>query len=84
MKQKLIVVIVLIIFFSASVILYGDIGGKTGRTKKTSTAGCGSCHGSSANTGVTVSIEGPDTLSTGQTSQYFITVSMAGKTGAGF
>jgi hypothetical protein len=74
----------MIIFFSASIVLYGDIGGKTGRTRKTSTAGCGSCHGSSANSGVTVSINGPDTINTGQTAQYSVTVSMTGKTGAGF
>ena len=84
MKQKFIVVIVLIIFFSVSVVLYGDIGGRTGRTLKNSTAGCGSCHGSSANSGVTVSINGPDTLTTGQSAQYSVTVSMTGKTGAGF
>lgn len=74
----------MVLFFTVSIALYGDIGGKTGRTLKSSTAGCGSCHGSSANSGVTVSINGPDTLNTGQTAQYSVTVSMTGKTGAGF
>jgi Secretion system C-terminal sorting domain len=84
MRQKFIVAIVFIIFICGSVVLYGDIGGKSGRTLKTTSAGCGSCHGSSANSGVSVRIDGPDTISVGQTSQYSLTVSMTGKTGAGF
>lgn len=84
MNKKFIAAFTVILFFSASIVLYGDIGGKTGRTLKSSTAGCGSCHGSSANSGVSVIISGPDTLNTGQTAQYSVTVSMTGKTGAGF
>ncbi|MBL8015650.1 MAG: T9SS type A sorting domain-containing protein [Ignavibacteria bacterium] len=72
---------VIIIFFASSVLLYGDIDGRTGRTLKTSTSGC-SCHGS-INSGVTVTIAGPDSLNPGQSSQYTLTVSNAGKTGMG-
>lgn len=72
---------VIIIFFASSILLYGDIDGRTGRTLKTSTSGC-SCHGS-INTGVTVTITGPDTVNTGQTQQYTLTVTNAGKTGMG-
>ncbi|MBE2218311.1 MAG: T9SS type A sorting domain-containing protein [Ignavibacteria bacterium] len=72
---------VIIIFFASSVLLYGDIDGRTGRTLKTSTSGC-SCHGS-INTGVTVTIAGADSLNPGQSSQYTLTVTNAGKTGMG-
>ncbi len=72
---------VIIIFFASSVLLYGDIDGRTGRTLKTSTSGC-SCHGS-INSGVTVTIAGPDSLNPGQNSQYTLTVTNAGKTGMG-
>ncbi|MEO8664971.1 MAG: choice-of-anchor V domain-containing protein [Ignavibacteria bacterium] len=83
MKRKYFITALLFLFFAGSVILYGDIGGKSGRTRKNSTAGCGSCHGSSANSGVSVTIDGPDTVNVGQTNQYSLTISMAGKTGAG-
>lgn len=71
----------IIIFFTSSVFLMGDENGRTGRTLKTSTSGC-SCHGS-INTGVTVTITGPDTVNTGQTQQYTLTVTNAGKLGMG-
>lgn len=71
----------IIIFFASAIVLYGDIDGRTGRTLKTSTSGC-SCHGS-INTGVTVTITGPDTVNTGQTQQYTLTVTNAGKVGMG-
>ena len=71
----------LLIFFATSVLLYGDIDGRTGRTLKTSTSGC-SCHGS-LNSGVTVTIAGPDSLNPGQNSQYTLTVTNAGKIGMG-
>ncbi|NOS85073.1 MAG: T9SS type A sorting domain-containing protein [Ignavibacteria bacterium] len=71
----------IIIFFASSVFLFGDEDGRTGRTLKTSTSGC-SCHGS-INTGVTVTITGPDTVNTGQTQQYTLAVTNAGKTGMG-
>lgn len=72
---------VILIFFASSILLYGDIDGRTGRTLKTSTSGC-SCHGS-INTGVTVTITGPDTVNTGQTQQYTLTVTNTGKLGMG-
>ncbi len=72
---------IIVIFFASSIYLYGDIDGRTGRTLKTSTSGC-SCHGS-INSGVTVTITGPDTLNTGQTQQYTLTVTNSGKLGMG-
>ncbi len=71
----------IVIFFASSILLFGDENGRTGRTLKTSTSGC-SCHGS-INTGVTVTITGPDTVNTGQTQQYTLTVTHAGKLGMG-
>lgn len=71
----------IVIFFASSVFLFGDVDGRTGRTLKTSTSGC-SCHGS-INTGVTVTITGPDTVNTGQTQQYTLTVTNTGKVGMG-
>ncbi len=71
----------IIIFFASSVFLLGDENGRTNRTLKTSTTGC-SCHGS-INTGVIVTISGPDTVNTGQTQQYTLSVTNAGKTGMG-
>ncbi|KXK44534.1 MAG: hemagluttinin repeat-containing protein [Chlorobi bacterium OLB5] len=72
---------VIVIFFASSALLIGDENGRTGRTLKTSTSGC-SCHGS-INTGVTVTITGPDTVNTGQTQQYTLTVTNTGKVGMG-
>jgi hypothetical protein len=71
----------IVIFFASSVFLFGDENGRTNRTLKTSTSGC-SCHGS-VNTGVTVTITGPDTVNTGQTQQYTLTVTNSGKLGMG-
>jgi hypothetical protein len=73
---------VFILIFS-SLLLYAYPGGITGRTRKTTTNGC-SCHGSTATNDVTVTITGPDTVTTGQTATYSITVSKASKNGAGF
>jgi hypothetical protein len=66
-----------------SILLYASPGGFTGRTKKTSNNGCGGCHGPNANTEVIVSINGPDTVNTGQTAQFTLTVSKNSKSGAG-
>lgn len=76
------VTVLLIIIFS-QVQIYSYPGGITGRTLKSSTSGCGSCHGTTATTDVIVTISGPDTLNTGQTGQYTLTVSKASKLGAG-
>jgi len=59
---------------TATMSVYGDANGKTGRTFKTRTTGCGSCHGSSANPGVVVSINGPSAVAAGQTATYTVDV----------
>lgn len=82
-RQKIYTAAFLILFFSVSVIIYGNDDGRTGRTLKTSTSGCGGCHGSSATTDVSVLISGPDTVTAGQTAQFSLTISQSGKTGAG-
>lgn len=60
---------------------FADIGGRTGRTLKTSTSGC-SCH-SSRDLTTNVTISGPSTVTTGSTSTYTLTISRTTKTGAG-
>lgn len=63
---------------------YGYPGGISGRTLKTSTAGCGGsgCHGTAPNTSVSVVLNGPATLAPGQTAGYTVTVSgSSGTTG---
>lgn len=80
-NTKLIGFIAFILIFT-SALLYAYPGGITGRTLKTSTSGC-SCHGNSASTTVTVAISGPDTLNTGQTGQYTLTITRSASTGAG-
>lgn len=79
--SKLFIVSFLLFFFSFSVLVLGDQGGRTGRTLKTSTTGC-SCHGSNT-AGVSAVITGPDTVIAGQTVQYTFTVTYAGKIGMG-
>lgn len=59
-----------------------SIDGRTGRTLKTSTSGCGSCHGSRDVT-TSVVISGPSSVSTGSTNTYTLTITRATKTGAG-
>jgi hypothetical protein len=73
---------VLLIMIFSQVLVYAYPGGITGRTLKTTTAGC-SCHNAAATTDVIVTISGPDTLNTGQTGQYSLTISKASKLGAG-
>ncbi|HMQ69582.1 MAG TPA: T9SS type A sorting domain-containing protein [Ignavibacteria bacterium] len=82
-RQKIYTAAFLILFFSVSVIIYGNDDGRTGRTLKNSTSGCGGCHGSSATSDVSVLIAGPDTVTAGQTMQFSLTISKPGKTGAG-
>lgn len=72
-----------VLLLSVSFELLADIDGRTNRTRKTSTSGCGSCHGSSGTAGVSVTINGPDTVVAGQTAQYSMIINRAGKTGAG-
>lgn len=54
-------------------------GGIAGRTKKTTTTGCNSCH--SYNTAITGIITGPDSVLAGQTVTFTLTINMA--TGSG-
>ena len=82
-NKKTIIIILLIILLPASAILYGSIDGRTGRTLKSSTSGCGGCHGSAFTPDVSVSFNGPDTVIQGQTVQYTLTINRATKTGAG-
>jgi hypothetical protein len=74
---------VTLVILSVSINLLADIDGRTNRTRKTSTSGCGSCHGASGTAGVSVTITGPDTVVAGQTAQYSLVINRAGKTGAG-
>jgi hypothetical protein len=54
---------------------FSSDNGFTNRTLKSSTSGCGSCHGSSANSGVVVTITGPDNVTRNQTATYTLTIS---------
>ncbi len=82
-KKAIIISFALIVFATMVISALADIDGRTGRTRKTSTSGCGSCHGSTATTGVTVLLSGPDTLTAGQTGSFSITITRSGKLGAG-
>ncbi|MBX7044583.1 MAG: T9SS type A sorting domain-containing protein [Ignavibacteria bacterium] len=81
MKAKLLFVFasifILIVFLFTSQNLYNYPNGITGRTQKTSTSGCGSCHGSGATTGLSVVITGPDSLAKGMSSSYTLTITSA-------
>ncbi len=54
-------------------------GGQAGRTKKTSTQGCGSCH--SQGSTITGVITGPDTVVAGQTYTFTLTLTTTGGSG---
>ncbi len=82
-KTRYLIAIPVAVLFFATILLYATESGRTGRTLKTSTAGCGSCHGTTATSDVTVSINGPDTVDVGQTIQYSLSVTKLSKTGAG-
>ncbi len=82
-NSKYFLLFLMAIFFTASVFLYADPDGRTGRTRKSSTSGCGGCHGSSATTGVTVTVNGPDSVDVGQTIQYSLTINRSTQLGAG-
>jgi hypothetical protein len=53
---------------------FADASGRTLRTLKNSTSGCGSCHGSSATPGVVVTISGPDTVVRNHSTTYTLTI----------
>lgn len=69
--------ILLAVFSSFTYIAYADPDGRTGRTSSTSN-GCGSCHGSSSSSQVSVSVEsasGSFTVSPGSVTTFTVTVS---------
>jgi hypothetical protein len=78
MRKKICTIAILtaIIVLASSVLVYTYPGGITGRTKKTSTSGCGSCH--SQNTNITSAITGPDTVTAGATVNFTFTVTRSG------
>jgi hypothetical protein len=83
MKTKIFAVL----FFSfllvllTSVIVYTYPTGITGRTKKSGTQGCGSCH--SLNAAITGTITGPDTVTVGQTVTFSFTITRTGSNAKG-
>src|SRR4030095_7486522 len=81
--KKIFIAILLLLFLPVTLMLYGYPGAITNRTLKTSTQGCGSCHGSSFTSGVSVVISGPDTVIAGQTRQFSLIITRTGKTGMG-
>lgn len=67
---------------AAVTIIYGRSTGISGRTLKTTNAGCGNCHGASPSSNVQVAISGPNTLNVGQAGRYKVTVThVAGNNG---
>jgi hypothetical protein len=61
---------------------FGYATGVTGKTSKSGTTGC-SCHSSSANAAVTVTISGPSSLAAGATGNYTVTVANSGSFNSG-
>ena len=83
MKTKIFTVLSVsaIILLITSIIVYTYPTGITGRTKKTSTQGCGSCH--SNNTAITGTFSGPDTVTVGQTVNFSFTITRTGSNAGG-
>ncbi|CAN5434039.1 hypothetical protein BH10BAC5_BH10BAC5_23580 [soil metagenome] len=84
MKTKLIlsltITFVTVLFISS--IIYTYPNGITGKTRKTTTNGCGSCHGSNPTAGLSVVISGPDSLALGMSAVYTLTTtSVSGSKG---
>ncbi|MBI5476499.1 MAG: T9SS type A sorting domain-containing protein [Ignavibacteriales bacterium] len=67
------VLVLMSLFYKENI--YSYPGGIASRTLKLTTAGCGSCHGSSSSSSVIITITGPDTVVAGQSYQYTINVS---------
>lgn len=87
MKTKSYLLILMSVFsliLISTLYLYASSSGFTGRTRKTSTSGCGGCHGPSSNSEVVVTLAGPDSVTISQTATYTITISKSSKNGAGF
>ncbi len=72
------VIVLLIAAFNNS---FSNPNGISGRTKKTTSAGCSSCH--NFGTGITGTIEGPDSVQTGQTVIFTVTLLFPGPANAG-
>jgi hypothetical protein len=85
LSQSLYLRTILVLFLSISIPImaycYGT--GRTGRTQKTSTQGCSNCHGSTASSGVIVTITGPDTVFVNQTAMFTLTISGGPASGSG-
>jgi len=73
------VLIVILTFVLSITNVYSYPGGQAGRTKKTSTAGCGSCHSQGGT--ITGVITGPDSVIAGQTYTYTLTLTTTGGNG---
>ncbi|MDD5360644.1 MAG: T9SS type A sorting domain-containing protein [Ignavibacteria bacterium] len=73
--------IVLFLLFLSYTSVYSNPNGISGRTKKTMSAGCGSCH--VFGTGITGIIEGPDSVITGQTVIFTLTMNFPGNANGG-
>lgn len=80
-KKLYFTILALFLAGTVTAFLYTYPTGYTGRTLKTTTQGCGSCH--TYNTAVTGSLAGPDTVIAGQTAQFTITVSDPNRNKAG-
>jgi hypothetical protein len=63
--------------------IHADPGGRPNRTQKSTQAGCGGCHGSSATPAVVVTISGPDTVVRGVSTEYSVTISGGPAIGSG-
>jgi len=73
----------LVMMFLQAAELFGYPNGITGRTLKTSKNGCGGCHGSSATSGVLVTLTGPDTVVLNQSTTFILTISGGPALGSG-
>ena len=76
-RYSLYVVAAMIAAYSSMPMAFARPTGITGTTRLNSTAGCGSCHGSTATTSVVVSITGPSSMTPSQTSQFQVTLTGA-------
>ncbi len=75
--RKLFVVVVILGLSLAGTKSYAYPSGISGRTLKSSTSGCATCHGSGPSSSVTVTITGPDSLVVNQTAAFTVTVTGA-------
>lgn len=75
-------VISLVVILTAGTNLFGYPNGVTGATRRDGTSGC-SCHSSSANSAVTVTIAGPATLVARKSASYTVTITNTGSFNSG-